>query len=116
MTGTRGSLRQEAAGGDGFGKEIFDGENPARGFWSGRQGGGSFFRYCPDTITRRAEMSEGDIMEKNEIWLKWAVELQSIAQAGLFYGRDSFDRERYERVREIAAEMICYKGRFRRKK
>ncbi len=70
----------------------------------------AFFRYCPDTITRRAEMSEGDIMEKNEIWLKWAVELQSIAQAGLFYGRDSFDRERYERVREIAAEMICYKG------
>ncbi len=49
-------------------------------------------------------------MDKSEVWLKWAVELQSIAQAGLFYGRDPFDMERYERVREIAAEMISYKG------
>ena len=45
-------------------------------------------------------------MERNEIWLKWAVKLQSIAQEGLFYGKDLFDRERYERIRDIAAEMI----------
>ena len=37
---------------------------------------------------------------------KWAAELQSLAQAGLFYGRDDFDRERYQRVREISAEMM----------
>ncbi len=48
-------------------------------------------------------------MEKNEKWLDWAVELQSIAQAGLFYGKDVFDLERYERIREIAAEMLSYK-------
>lgn len=48
-------------------------------------------------------------MEKNEKWLEWAVELQSIAQAGLFYGKDVFDIERYERVREIAAEMLSFK-------
>lgn len=48
-------------------------------------------------------------MEKNEKWLQWAVELQSIAQAGLFYGKDKFDIERYERLRGIAAEMISYK-------
>lgn len=48
-------------------------------------------------------------MEKNETWLKWAVELQSLAQAGLYYGKDRFDIERYERIREIAAEMISYK-------
>ena len=48
-------------------------------------------------------------MEKNEKWLQWAVELQSIAQAGLFYGKDKFDRERYEQIRTIAAEMISYK-------
>ncbi len=41
--------------------------------------------------------------------LQWAVELQSLAQAGIFYGKDAFDRERYERIREIAAEMISYK-------
>ena len=49
-------------------------------------------------------------MNKNEKWLQWAVELQSIAQAGLFYGKDEFDIERYEQIREIAAEMISYKS------
>ena len=34
-------------------------------------------------------------MNKNEQWLKWAVELQAIAQGGLFYGKDKFDIERY---------------------
>ena len=48
-------------------------------------------------------------MDKNEKWLQWAVELQSIAQAGLHYGKDKFDMERYERLREISAEMISYK-------
>lgn len=48
-------------------------------------------------------------MKTNEKWLQWAVELQSLAQAGLFYGKDVFDLERYERIREIAAEMIAYK-------
>lgn len=45
-------------------------------------------------------------MEKTNQWLNWAVELQSLAQAGLFYGKDVFDRERYQRIREIAAEML----------
>ena len=43
-----------------------------------------------------------------EPWLHWAIELQSLAQAGLTYGRDVYDRERYTRVREIAAEMLSY--------
>ena len=34
-------------------------------------------------------------MDHSEPWLDWAVELQSIAQAGLYYGKDRFDRERY---------------------
>lgn len=41
--------------------------------------------------------------------LDWAIELQSLAQAGLFYGKDVFDLERYERIREIAAQMIARK-------
>jgi len=48
-------------------------------------------------------------MDKNEKWLQWAAELQSIAQAGLFYGKDPCDRERYQRIRDIAAEMISFK-------
>lgn len=35
-----------------------------------------------------------------------AIELQSIAQAGLYYGSDVFDIERYERIREIASELL----------
>lgn len=48
-------------------------------------------------------------MDNNEKWLSWAVELQSLAQAGLFYTKDNFDMERYERIREISAEMLSYK-------
>ena len=41
-----------------------------------------------------------------EQWLKWAMEIQSLAQAGLTYTDNNYDRERYERLREISAEMI----------
>lgn len=52
---------------------------------------------------------EKSIENKNEKWLQWAVELQSIAQAGLHYTKDKYDEERFERIREISAEMISYK-------
>ena len=39
--------------------------------------------------------------------VEWAKELQSIAQAGLFYGHDDFDKERYQRIRDISAEMMA---------
>ena len=38
---------------------------------------------------------------------EWAKELQSLAQAGLWYGKDDFDKERYRRIRQIAAEMMA---------
>ena len=41
-----------------------------------------------------------------EKWLKWAIEIQSLAQAGLAYTSNVYDIERYERLREISAEMI----------
>ncbi len=40
-------------------------------------------------------------------WLDWAVEIQSLAQAGLAYGQNPFDIERYTRLRAIAAEMVA---------
>ena len=39
-------------------------------------------------------------------WLDWAVELQALAQAGLFYSKDIYDIERFQRIRDIAAEML----------
>ena len=43
----------------------------------------------------------------NDPWLEFAIRIQSIAQAGLQYGKDPFDRERYQALRDIAAEMIA---------
>jgi ADP-ribose pyrophosphatase YjhB (NUDIX family) len=40
-------------------------------------------------------------------WLQWAKALQAIAQNGLTYTEGPFDVERYEVVREIAAEMMA---------
>ena len=40
-------------------------------------------------------------------WLGLARELQAIAQTGLHYGQDKFDRLRYERIRQLAAEMMA---------
>lgn len=50
------------------------------------------------------------MMDRKTLWLDWAVELQSLAQAGLYYGKDRFDLERYARIREIAAEMLAHQG------
>ena len=38
-------------------------------------------------------------------WLRWAQRIQSIAQTGLTYAEDPYDRERYELLREISVEM-----------
>lgn len=40
-------------------------------------------------------------------WLNWAQRLESIAATGLHYGPQPFDRDRYEMVRQIAAEMLA---------
>ena len=47
-------------------------------------------------------------MNKNQQpeWHEWAKELQFIAQAGLTYSKDAFDIERFERIREISAEIV----------
>ena len=43
-------------------------------------------------------------MSRNK-WPDMIIELQSLSQAGLTYGRDDFDLERYARIRNIAAEV-----------
>lgn len=42
------------------------------------------------------------------MWLAWAKKLQEIAQSGLHYADDEFDRERYEIVRRVAAEIMAH--------
>ena len=40
-------------------------------------------------------------------WLEWSRELAGIAQTGLTYARDPFDRERYVALRSLAAEILA---------
>ncbi len=40
-------------------------------------------------------------------WLVWARKLQALAQTGLTYAQDGYDRERYEALRQIAAEIMA---------
>ena len=42
--------------------------------------------------------------------VKWAMEIQSLAQIGLRYTENTYDIERYERLRDISAEMIAEKS------
>ena len=48
-------------------------------------------------------------MKKDKL-IDWAIRLQSLAQAGLTYGKDVFDKERYQEIRDISAEMMADKS------
>lgn len=45
-------------------------------------------------------------MEPN--WLRWAKQLAALAHNGLTYSHIPYDRERYEHIRDIAAEMMAH--------
>ncbi|GGE78981.1 NUDIX hydrolase [Priestia taiwanensis] len=40
-------------------------------------------------------------------WLRWAQEIQALAQSGLAFSKDMYDRERYERLRLLSAEIMA---------
>jgi ADP-ribose pyrophosphatase YjhB (NUDIX family) len=40
-------------------------------------------------------------------WLVWAREIQATAQTGLAFTKDVYDRQRYERLRQLAAEIMA---------
>jgi len=39
-------------------------------------------------------------------WLEWAREIQALSQTGYHYAKDEYQRERYHRLTEIAAEIV----------
>lgn len=39
-------------------------------------------------------------------WLTWARKLNAIAQAGLTYSENGYDRDRYQQIRDIAVDML----------
>jgi ADP-ribose pyrophosphatase YjhB (NUDIX family) len=46
-------------------------------------------------------------MTESPSWLAWAREIFSLSQAGLAYGENEYDRDRYRRLQEIAAEIVA---------
>ncbi len=47
-----------------------------------------------------------DNMKDEPLWLDYARRLQFIAQAGLTYTDDKYDRERFRQIREISAKIM----------
>jgi hypothetical protein len=41
-----------------------------------------------------------------EKWLEWATRLQSIAQAGLTFGENQYDLDRYQEIRDLSVEIL----------
>ncbi|NOY58074.1 MAG: NUDIX domain-containing protein, partial [Calditrichaeota bacterium] len=39
-------------------------------------------------------------------WLEWAREIQSLSQTGLAFARNEYEKQRYHRLAEIAAEIV----------
>jgi ADP-ribose pyrophosphatase YjhB (NUDIX family) len=50
-------------------------------------------------------MSAGEGREPD--WLLWAREIQAVAQTGLAFTKDPYDRERYEALTQLAARMFA---------
>ena len=49
-------------------------------------------------------MAESGLLSPN--WLSWAREIQALAQTGRHYAENNYQRERFVRLTEIAAEMM----------
>lgn len=43
----------------------------------------------------------------NSKWIQWARALQAISQTGLHFSRDPFDIERYQQIKNIAADILA---------
>ncbi len=41
-----------------------------------------------------------------EKWLEWAARLQSIAQAGITFGENQYDLDRYQQIRALSVEIL----------
>jgi ADP-ribose pyrophosphatase YjhB (NUDIX family) len=55
----------------------------------------------------RSADTPGKLTASASRWMRWARELREMAQTGLTYARDPHDVSRYERTRDIAAEMLA---------
>jgi ADP-ribose pyrophosphatase YjhB (NUDIX family) len=50
---------------------------------------------------------ESSMTKPDNEWISWIKELQNLSQCALAYCKDKYDIERFERIREISAEMAA---------
>jgi len=84
-----------------FGLALW-GNHPAKHIYS------TYYFHNPKDIPYTLDLNTDPYKEIP--WLKWAMELQFISQAGVTYSKDAFDLERFERISEIAAEIMSLKS------
>ena len=71
----------------------------------------------PNCTTSAIESHKPDLLRENTRrcklknqepprWLEWAREIQALSQTGAHYAENEYQRERYQRLTEIAAEII----------
>lgn len=58
-----------------------------------------------DCLVHFSEKLQTPYSKRIHQWTKWIAELQLISQNGLTFTKDAFDKERFEQVRTIAAEI-----------
>lgn len=63
----------------------------------------------PSTAQRPDEHPSmtSDNQEYKLRWLQWCRRIQAIAQDGIAYTKDHYDRERFEALRDVAAEILA---------
>jgi ADP-ribose pyrophosphatase YjhB (NUDIX family) len=49
-------------------------------------------------------------------WIQWARALQAISQTGLHFSEDQYDKERYQQIAKIAAEILAHRTNLSAKK
>lgn len=52
-------------------------------------------------------MSTADPNGHKDMWLHWARHIQALAQTGLAFCQDPYDRQRYTQLQQIAAEIVA---------
>ncbi len=65
--------------------------------------------YFPAPFDVLEYISRVPVPPQSAKWMDWAMELQFIGQVGLAFSKDGYDRERFSRIREIAAEMAAFR-------
>ena len=61
---------------------------------------------------KHSEAINQELTQAPPHWLEWAREIQAISQTGYHFSENDYQRERYVRLTEIAAEMISAQSRM----